>query len=76
MHGRELSFGGCRQNKCGIFACRPRQCPMHAYRESAYLGDCNLTKEQVQDIINQLKPKWWGPSCECGARARARDARP
>ena len=48
------------------------------YRESAYLGDCGLTKEEVQDIVNTLKPKWWGPSCESRARAsktRERGAR-
>ena len=29
VYGQEFSFGGSRQNKCGIFACKPKQCPMH-----------------------------------------------
>ena len=62
VHGRELSFGGCKQNKCGIFACKPRQCPMHTYRESVYLGDCGLAKEQVQLILGGLKAGWMGPT--------------
>ena len=32
VFGQEFSFGGCRKNKCGIFACKPKQCPMHTYR--------------------------------------------
>ena len=62
VHGRELSFGGSRQDKCGIFACKPRQCPMHTYRESVYLGDCGLAKEQVQLILGGLKAGWMGPT--------------
>ena len=31
VYGQEFSFGGSRANKCGIFACKPKQCPMHTY---------------------------------------------
>ena len=35
---------------------------MHAYRESVYLGDCGLAKEQVQLILGGLKAGWMGPT--------------
>ena len=62
VFGQEFSFGGCRQDKCGIFACKPKSCPMHTYRESIYLGDCKLDIKQVQAILDGLKPQWMGPT--------------
>ena len=51
VFGQEFSFGGCRRNKCGIFACKPTKCPMHTYRESIYLGDCGKDLAEVQRIL-------------------------
>ena len=62
IHGREYSFGGSNRNVPGIFACRPKRCPMHHYRESIFLGDCALSQGQVKAIIKQLTPKWMAPS--------------
>jgi PPPDE putative peptidase domain len=63
--GREYSFGGTR-NRCsnvtGVFCSRPKQCPMHHYRESVYLGDCELTSQQVHCILEDLRPKWLAKS--------------
>ncbi|CAB9497887.1 Pfam:DUF862 [Seminavis robusta] len=61
IHGKEYSFGGTRDRwfrGTGVFSCGPKQCPIHHYKESVYLGDCDLTPEQVQMIILQLEPKW------------------
>ena len=62
IYGREYSFGGSREGgksvSTGIFACPPKRCPMHHYRESVYLGDCELSWPQVQGILNELKPQW------------------
>ena len=83
VHGRELSFGGCRQNKCGIFACKPRQCPMHTYRERVPRR-LRLAKEQVQ-LIRRAQGGLVGPDVRPAAqelllvlarvRARARRRR-
>lgn len=62
VYGQEFSFGGCRQNKSGIFACKPKSCPMHTYRESIYLGDCKKTIKEVQSILDSMKPEWMGPT--------------
>lgn len=59
IHGREYSFGGSSQpNVTGIFACAPKRCPMHAYRESIYLGDCDLSPDQVKAILKDMAPQW------------------
>ena len=31
---------------------------MHHYRESVYLGDCELSIKQVTSILDSLRPKW------------------
>jgi len=59
--GKEYSFGGTVNKKSkisGVFQCAPKQCPMHHYRESVYLGDCELNTLQVQNILRCLRPKW------------------
>jgi len=60
--GAEFSFGGCRAQRSGVFKCEPTKCPMHGYRESAYLGDCGLKPPQVQAILAALSPNWYGPT--------------
>ena len=35
---------------------------MHTYRESIYLGDCGLKIEEVQKILDEMKPEWMGPT--------------
>lgn len=58
VHGREYSFGYAPRERPGVFACQPQSCPMHTFRESIFLGDCQLTPSQVQAILRQLKPEW------------------
>jgi len=59
IYGREYSFGGSKQmDVTGIFACKPRKCPMHHYRESQYLGDCDLSPAQVNQIVRKMKSEW------------------
>lgn len=62
IYGREYSFGGSKRNTTGIFACKPRKCPMHRYRESLYLGDCDLSLKQVNQILRKMKPEWMAPT--------------
>jgi len=61
IHGKEYSFGGTINRKSkisGVFQCAPKKCPMHHYRESVFLGDCELDSQQVQGILTALRPKW------------------
>jgi PPPDE putative peptidase domain len=48
--------------KTGIFCSRPKRCPMHHYRESVYLGDCELSSKQVNSILEDLRPIWLATS--------------
>ena len=57
---REFSYGGCKNNRCGIFHCPPRRCAVHNYRETIYLGDCALSKRQIQAILTAMKDDWMG----------------
>lgn len=58
IFGREYSFGGSRRKVCGVFAGSPADCPMHTYRESIYLGDCGLNRQQVIAVLKRMKPEW------------------
>lgn len=62
VYGREYSFGGARNDVCGIFTSKPASCPMHTYRESIYLGDCRLNRQQVVAILKRMKPDWMAPT--------------
>jgi deubiquitinase DESI2 len=61
IHGREYSFGGTlnkHSDVTGIFASPSKRCPMHHYRESVYLGDCELNPDQVRLILEVMRPHW------------------
>mmetsp|Transcript_26182 Transcript_26182/g.46152 ORF Transcript_26182/g.46152 Transcript_26182/m.46152 type:complete len:649 (-) Transcript_26182:1324-3270(-) len=61
IHGKEYSYGGTldrHSTVTGVFTCSPKKCPMHHYRESIYLGDCELNPQQVNGILEDLRPKW------------------
>jgi hypothetical protein len=61
LNGIEYSFGGTsnrRSRMTGVFSCPPKKCPMHHYRESIYLGDCELDPVQISAILAELKPQW------------------
>lgn len=62
VYGREYSFGGSRNNVCGIFFGKPASCPLHHYRESIYLGDCRLDRAQVVAVLRRMKPEWMAPT--------------
>ena len=61
VYGKEWSFGGTRVNKSGVFACKPKGCPMHTYKQSIYMGDCKKTPEEVHAILTKMKDEWMGP---------------
>ena len=63
IHGREYSFGGSQDSQgTGIYAYLPKQCPWHNYRESVYLGECELSKKQVRAVLKSMEPRWMATS--------------
>mmetsp|Transcript_114172 Transcript_114172/g.368870 ORF Transcript_114172/g.368870 Transcript_114172/m.368870 type:complete len:254 (-) Transcript_114172:54-815(-) len=59
VYGREWSFGFTEEG-AGVFCCPPRGCGAHAYREALAMGFTNLTEEEVDELIEQLKEEWPG----------------
>jgi hypothetical protein len=45
-------------HETGVFVCHPRQCLAHAFRESIRLGETSMSEKTVNEIIEQMKPKW------------------
>lgn len=61
IHGREYSFGGTshpKYNGTGIFTNPPKECTLHHYRESVYLGDCELSRIQVAMLLLSMQKDW------------------
>jgi len=42
----------------GVFACSPRECPVHTYRLSVDMGSCHLAIERVTDLVFRLRSDW------------------
>lgn len=59
VHDKEYSFGGATTG-CGIMTCTPRRCPLHTFRESVYLGDCDLPADAVQHVLHAMRADWPG----------------
>lgn len=57
--GVEYSFGYIEEGT-GVFACEPKLCDMHNYRESLPMGESPLSPSEVADLIAKLSAEWPG----------------
>ena len=62
VYGVEWSFGGTRRPVSGVFACKPKKCTMHTYKQSIFMGDCKKTPAEAHAILARLRGEWMGPS--------------
>lgn len=62
VYGYEWSFGWNDDEETGVFACEPKQCEMHTYRESLSMGTTTLSRDQVNSLLDKLEPTWLGDS--------------
>lgn len=64
VYGQEWSFGGSTGGYCGsgVFNCDPKDCGAHQYRESKEMGDCWLTRKEVNALLKALASEWPGDS--------------
>eukprot|EP00438_Fugacium_kawagutii_P035140 Skav218780 [mRNA] locus=scaffold1372:415549:420987:- [translate_table: standard] len=62
VYGLEWSYG--KSKGSGVFCCPPRSCKAHHFRESVPMGRTRLTKQEVQDILEEMKQEWRGPDYE------------
>jgi len=59
VYDLEWSYGGC-ETGTGVFSCIPGGCGMHHYREAIPLGDIQLSKKDVERILEQMAQQWQG----------------
>nr|XP_043634645.1 deSI-like protein At4g17486 isoform X1 [Erigeron canadensis] len=55
----EWSFGFCEEGS-GVFNCPSGKNPMYTYRECIILGETDLTKTKVNQILGELSTEWPG----------------
>lgn len=67
VYSREWSFGYC-EDGTGVFHCQPKRNPMYTYRESISLGRTELTRLQVEAIVEDLSQEWPGDSYDLLSR--------
>lgn len=60
VYGYEWSYGWNDEGETGVFACEPKQCEMHTYRESLSMGATSMSREQVNSLLDILEPSWMG----------------
>ena len=68
VYGYEWSYGWNDDGETGVFACEPKQCEMHTYRESISMGNTTLSREQVNTLLDKLEPTWLGANYDMIAR--------
>lgn len=68
VYGYEWSYGWNDDGETGVFACEPKQCEMHTYRESISMGTTTLSREQVNTLLDKLEPAWLGEHYDMVAR--------
>ena len=62
IYNKEYTFAGSKQRMPGIFSNNPRKCPFHTYRESIFLGDSRLSRQQALAVLNRMSPDWMAPT--------------
>ena len=68
VYGYEWSFGWNDDGETGVFACAPKECEMHTYRESLSMGTTMLSRDQVNELLDEMEPRWLGEDYDMVAR--------
>lgn len=59
VFGDEWSYGFTEQGT-GVFCCDPTGCAEHQYRECVNMGITSLTRDEVDELVEQLEDEWLG----------------
>merc|ERR1712039_284638 len=59
VYKKEWSYGQVPWGT-GVECCAPRQNDQHTFRESLYLGDCQMKEMDVLQIVDELMCEWLG----------------
>lgn len=60
VYDKEFSFGYCKEGP-GVFSNKPKGCTMHHFRETIELGECTKSEEEVNTLVEEMKPEYPGP---------------
>jgi len=60
IYGEEWSFGYRLELGTGVFSCHPMQNPAHRYREPFLMGNTDLTKGEVRELLQRFEGEWHG----------------
>lgn len=59
VFGREWSFG-MNDRGTGVYYCEPKGNTSHYYRQSIPMGPTKLSRREVSEMIQEMKPLWIG----------------
>merc|ERR1719238_2146311 len=62
VYGTEWSFGQTDNGRTGIECTYPGKHPGHRFKETMALGYTNLTREEVAQVIEEMRFEWRGDS--------------
>lgn len=62
VYHQEWSFGSTKADISGIYRSEPKECSMHEFRESIFLGDCQKEPRELAEILHSMKAEWMGRS--------------
>lgn len=60
LWGSEYSFGHHEYDSTGVFESVPQQCANAVFREQIQMGEIEITRAQVEDILDRLRDKYRG----------------
>ncbi|CAI0524565.1 unnamed protein product [Linum tenue] len=60
VHGMEFSFGAHEYASSGIFEVEPRSCPGFIFRRAVLLGNTNLSRAEVQTLMEHISADYHG----------------
>ena len=61
IDGVEYSFGWC-EDGTGVYSCTPKDSPGYHFRTTVEMGDCVLTRAQINQLLSRMVKEWTGPS--------------
>lgn len=59
VYSREFSYGFMPRGT-GVFDCPPTKCPGHTFWKSHPMGETNMSKAEIKDVLGQLRKEWKG----------------
>jgi len=59
VYSREFSYG-FMPKRTGVFDCPPMKCSGHTFWKSHPMGETDLSKAEIKDILGQLRRGWRG----------------